>query len=150
MANIAKDIKLATDEIKNEFQVHLSVIAQAMVDQIIKNAKRLPRSQILNSTKDIHPTGIQGYKSDLKSLFSVISLDAIEQARREVPAAKDIEFIEDESSLLFGEFEKLPPGIRKTIENANNLLVGTQIDDLEKAIFFQFGSSVTSDLVVRK
>lgn len=150
MANISKDIKLATNEIKNVMQLNLASIAESMIDQVIKNAKRLPRSRVLDSTKGVAPTGINTYKSDLKVTLAVVSSDALDQVRKEVPAAKNVKLMENEERLLFGEFEQLPPGIRKRIENANNLLVGTQINDLEKSIFFQFGSSVTSDKGLRE
>lgn len=150
MANISKQIKKSSEEIKDIMQLNLAAIAESMIDQVIKNAKRLPKSQILNSTKDIQPKGVNAYKSDLKATLAVVSSMALDQARSEVPKAKNVKLMESEERLLFGEFEQLPTDIRKRINNANQLLIGTQIADLEKAIFFQFGSSVASDKGLRE
>lgn len=150
MANISRQIKKSTEEIKDIMQLNLATIAESMIDQVIRNAKRLPRSKVLDSTKGVHPTGVNAYKSDLKATLSVVSSEALDQVRKEIPTAKNVKLMEDETRLLFGEFEQLPASIRKRIDNANQLLIGTQISDLEKAIFFQFGSSVASDKTIRE
>ena len=109
--NISKQIKKSKKEIQDIMQLNLAIIAESMIDQIMKNAKRLPLSQILNSTKDIKPKGINVYKSDLKAALAVISSEALDQARSEVPKARKVKLMENEERLLFGEFEQLPPGV---------------------------------------
>ena len=148
--NISKQIKESKESIQDVMQINLAKIAESMVSQIMKKANSLPKSQILNSTKDVKPNGQNQYKSELKSAIAVVSSDAIDQARSEVPAAKNVKLMENEERLLFGEFEKLPPDIRRRINSANTLLIGTQISDLEKAIFFQFNSSVASDKTMKE
>ena len=145
MANIKKQIKVSKESIQDVMQMNLAKIAESMISQIIGRAKKLNPSQMLNATKDIKPKGIAAYKSDLKATLAVVSSDALDQARKEVPRAKNVKLMENEERLLFGEFEKLPADIRRRINNSNQLLIGTQIADLEKAIFFQFNSSVASD-----
>ena len=150
MVTINKQIKKSKEEIQAVMQSNLAFIAENMINQIIKNANNLKPSQILNATKDIKPKGIAGYKSDLKATLAVVSSMALDQVRTEVPKASKVKLMENEERLLFGEFEQLPPDIRKRINNSNQLLIGTQISDLEKAIFFQFGSSVASEKPIKE
>lgn len=144
MANIKRDIRKSGKEIKKIMQKNLFNISASMIDQIISNAKKLPRSKVLDSTKKIKPNGINLYKSDLLATMAVISSDALDQARSEVPKAKKVKLMENEESLLFGEFENLPPKIKKRLKDLNQKLIGTQISDIEKALFFLFGSSVSN------
>lgn len=145
-----KQIKEGKEEIQKVMQSNLASIAGAMIAKIMKNAKNLKPSQIQNAIKDIKPMGLNAYKSDLKATLAVISSLAFDQVRKEVPSKSKVKLMENEERLLFGEFEKLPPNIRKRINTANQLLIGTQISDLEKAIFFQFNSSVGSEKSLRE
>lgn len=145
-----KQIKKAKQEIQNLMQSNLAVIADSIIDQVMKKARKLPESQRLKAIKDIKPKNVNGYKSDLKAALAVVSSDALDQARLEVPSAKNVKLMENEDRLLFGEFEQLPPKIRKRINASNELLIGTQIADLEKAIFFQFNSSVIAEKDLRE
>jgi hypothetical protein len=72
------------------------------------------------------------YKPALVDAYSLIAAEALAQARREVPKAKNVKL---------GEFENLPPAVRKKIIAKSQLVVDTQYQDLEKSIFFQFQSS---------
>lgn len=146
MANkISKQIKKSKESIQEVMQVNLAFIADSIIEKIMNNARKSTRSTVLNSTKGIKPSGINAYKSDLKATLAVVSSDALDQARSEVPSKSKVKLMENEHRLLFGEFENLPPEMRRRINNANQLLIDTQIADLEKTIYFQFNSSVTSD-----
>lgn len=140
-----KQIKKAGDEIENVMQRNLASIADSIIKRLIKKAKSLPNSRMLDAVKGIKPSGLNIYKSDLKATMAVVASDALDYARNEIPKAKKVKLMENEERLLFGEFENLPPKIRKRIETSNQLLIGTQIADLEKAIFFQFNSSVVAE-----
>ena len=141
---INKQIKKSSEAIKEVMQLNLADIADSIISQIIGKAKGLTPAKMLDATKNIMPKGSNKYKSDLKATLAVISSDALDQVRLEVPTAKDVKLMENEHRLLFGEFEELPAKIRTRIDNANQLIIGTQIADLEKAIYFQYNSSVTS------
>jgi len=145
LKDIKFEIKNAKEEIQLVMQANLSDISEAMIKQVMANKKKLPNALVLNSTKDIKPKGAIQYKRDLASTLAVVASDALDQARKEVPGAKNVKLMENEHRLLFGEFDELPTSIKKRIRNANQLLIGTQIADLEKALFFQFTSSVSSD-----
>jgi hypothetical protein len=64
--------------------------------------------------------------------MTTIAAEALKQARREVPKAKNVKL---------AEWESLPASVRKKILAKNQLLIDTQYQDLEKSIFFQFQSS---------
>jgi len=140
-----KQIKKASEEIRKAMQLNLANISASIILRVMKNYKKLPNAQKRNAIKDIKASGLNVYKSDLLAAMAVASFDALSQARNEVPKAKKVKLMENEERLLFGEFEKLPPDIRKRIKSSNELLIGTQIADLEKAIFFQFLSSLASE-----
>lgn len=145
-----KQIKKSKEAIQDVMQSNLAKIADSIIGQVIKKYNKLSSAQKINAIKDVAPKGINAYKSDLKASIAVISSDALNQARSEVPNKKKVKLMENEHRLLFGEFENLPPKIRKRINTANQLLIGTQIADLEKAIFFQFNSSVASEKPVKE
>ena len=144
--NISKQIKQAKDEIRVIMMVNLALIAEGMIDQIMSNRKKLTDSRKLDAIKNVTPKGINKYKQELLAGMAVVAKMAIDQVRKEIPGGEKIKFVEDEERLLFGEFEKLPAKIRKRITNANQLLVGTQLKDLEKVLFFQYGSSDQKDI----
>lgn len=145
MANINKQIKKSKEEIQSIMQMNLLDISESMIQQIIKNVKKLPRSKVLDSISNIKPMGVNRYKSDLEATLAVISSMAITQARKEVPKASKVKLMENEERLLFGEFERLPRGIRIRIKKTNKLLIGTHIADLQKAIFFEFKAQVVNE-----
>lgn len=143
--NIKKDIKDATDALRELMVESLSGIAQAMVDQVIANLKSLPDSKRFDAIKGVTAQGVNDYYDRLRNAFGVISADAFEKVRREVPKKKNVRLAEiDEESIKLGEFDSLPPDTRSRILSQLQLLKGTQIADLEKAVYFQFQSSVDS------
>ncbi len=145
MAKPNKQIQDGKKEIKLVMQDNLASISESIIKQIVTNYNKAIPSQRINAIKNITPKNTNQYKSDLKATLAVISSLALDQARLEVPAAKKVKLMENEERLLFGEFEELPPDIRKRINTSNQLLIGTQIADLEKNIFFNYISSLGSD-----
>lgn len=150
MTTANKQIRKSKEAIQDTMQIGLAAIADSIISQVINKAKKLPQSKMGDAIKNVNPKKTNQYKSDLKATLAVVSSDALDQARSEVPKKKNVKLMENEERLLFGEFENLPPKIRKRITDANNLLIGTQIADLEKAIFFQFNSSVASEKPIKE
>lgn len=144
-SNTRRDIKEATAALKEVMQENLSMIASNMIEQIITNYRNLIPSQRLNATKNVSPTGIKDYKEALLLSYAIIAGEALTSVRKEVPSKKNVRLAEiDENSLQLGEFESLPPDLQKRLKSMMDLFVGTQISDLEKAIYFQYNSSVDS------
>lgn len=139
---IRKDIKEAADALRGVMSEGLSVIAAGMIGQIMANVKSLPPSRHLEAIKGLSTKGVNEYKQKLLDALAVIAMDALDQARREVPGAKNVRLAgEEPESVKLGEFERLPSKIRKRVLAQSQLLIGTQTADLEKAVFFQFSSS---------
>lgn len=141
-SKIDQDIKNATDVLKEVMKDNLSLIAADIVKKVMRNYKKLIYSMRFNATKDITPMGLLRYKQELLTAMAVISADAVSQARKEVPKAKKVKFEEVIESIKLGEFENLPASMRIKLQAKADLLINTQLADLEKAIYFQYSSSV--------
>lgn len=141
-----KQIKAGSEEVKQVMQLNLEFISQSIIDQIMVNARKLSRANMLNATKDIKPKGLVAYRQDLEATMAALSSVALDQVRKEVPAAKNVKLMENEERLLFGEFERLPAQTRKRITASNQKIIGTQVADLEKNLFFTFDSATRKNL----
>jgi len=142
---VKQDISEATEALKGIMQENLAGISEAMIEQIMKAYRRLPESQRFSAINDIKAQGISVYKDALLNALAVIASKSLDKVRNEVPKKKNVRLSRiDEDSLRLGEYEKLPPDLRKRVESMLKLLTGTQIADLEKVVFFQFNSSVDS------
>lgn len=125
----------ATNAMRDLMQSYLNETATKMIEKVMKNVRNLPDASKLNAIKNIPWYGVTEYKAALLEAMTLVSSEALAQARKEVPAAKKVKL---------GEWENLPASIRKRLTAKNTLLINTQMSDLEKAIFFQFQSSVDS------
>lgn len=141
-----KQIKAGAVELRQVMQINLKVIADSMIKQLMIKARKLNESKILDATKGLHPKGLRAYNSDLEATISVLASEALDQVRKEVPKAKKVKLSENEERLLFGEFENLPAKTRKRMLVENKALIGTQVDDLEKKLFFTFDSATRKKL----
>lgn len=138
-----QDIKDGTVALKQIMQENLAEISDNMIAQVLKNWRNLTQSQRFNAIKDVKAQGILSYKNALLSAYAVIASDAINKARKEVPKKRNVRLAElDEESLRLGEFDSLPADIQRRLKSMLDLLTGTQVSDLEKAVYFQFNSSV--------
>lgn len=124
-------------------QENLSAIAGAMISQIMGRAKKLTPSKRLQAIKDVTIPGLNDYKSQLRTALAVIASESINQARKEVPKAKNIKLAEGIGYADFelDEFDGLPPRLQKKIMTESQLVIDDQTNSLEKAIYFQFAHS---------
>ncbi len=136
-----KDARLALRDLMQE---QLAIISADLNRQIMAAYRKLPPSQQINAYKGLTLTGIGNYKALLKTALSVIALEAINMARKEVPKAKNTKLAESLDSITLAEFDRLPPDVQKKVQSRSQLIVDTQSADLEKATYFQFTSSVDS------
>lgn len=143
---VGKRIREAKNSLKEIMRDNLAVIAQNMIGQIIGKLERSTESTRLNAIKDISPVGISAYRDQLLVALSVVSYEALQAVRKEVPKKRDLKLAEGNEQLSFklAEFDKLPVALQKMIKTQNSLLIDSQISDLEKIIYFQFTSSVNS------
>lgn len=142
--NPKQTIKDAGSALKDLMQDRLAKIADVMVKQIMARARRLPASQRASAIKDISWTGEQEYRSTILETFGDIAFESINNARKEVPKAAKVKLTESLDSIKLAQqtnFDRLPKQLRDRLQKQAELLVGTQLSDLEKNIFFQYMDS---------
>jgi hypothetical protein len=138
---ISKDIREAGKGLSEIMKEQLTLIADDMVKQVITKAKKLTPSQMLNALSGLSPRGLNAYKDMLKTGFSVVALDALTSARKEVPSKKNVRLSEQEDSIQLAEFDRLPPKLQKKIMSQTGLLIGKQVGDLQKVIEFAYATA---------
>lgn len=141
---IRKHMLAGKSALKTIMQENLSKIAGAMIQQIMARSRKLTPSQLLKAITNVDQPGTTEYKNQIKTALAIIASDAIEQARKEVPKAKKVKLSRGEEFFNLSEFDDLPKKIQDRITTETQLLVGTQMGDLEKQIFFQFTGSYDS------
>lgn len=147
-------MKEAQVAFRDIMEIELSAIGDAMIEQIIARARRLPPSQRLNAIKEINWPGENDYQRNILELMAEVSLDAIAQARKEVPKAKNVQLFEHLDSIKLASqtvlLDKLPRSLQDKFRKQAQLLVGTQLADLEKNLFYQYTDSydTTDDMDV--
>jgi len=131
MSNPKKLINTSKIEAKKLMIDNIETIAAAMIKDIIKNYRNSNPSQYYKAVNGVEPKGINKYKNDLKIFFGNLARASINQAKKEVP-----------SNIKFAEYEKLPAKVRNRIEMRSNLLIGAQIADIQKQVFFDYANNV--------
>lgn len=137
-----------TEELKQIMQGMLGDIGGQVIRDLMVLKKKSTLSQYLNITNQVAPTGSRDYKIELRDFLAQTSRDAIEQAKKEIPGGSKIKFAEKIGSVKFASnddfFNALPKPIQQAITAQTGLLTQFQIQDLMKAIYFQFNNSVDS------
>lgn len=132
-----QQIREAGQSLKEIFTEHLAAISDEMIRQAMSQW-RDKRS----SLTELKWPGEMAYRQVVRDAMTIISVDSIDAARKEVPRAK---FSEDMPSIQFASisvlFEKLPIAQREFISAQTNLLIGTQLADMEKNLRFQYMDS---------
>lgn len=143
-ANVRAQIKDAGDAVREVMEEHLSTISKGMIQTIMARYKGLTPSTYMNAIKDVPRSGILDYKDALLTALSVVVSEAVDGARAEIPKSKKVKLSDNEPSIRLGEWDKLPPKLKKKALAMQRLIVETQMADLEKVVFWQYGSSVGS------
>lgn len=134
----SKQIKEAANALKDFMQESLGDIGDKMIAQIMRQARSATPSQLVNASKGVTPSGVVAYKSALKELMAGIAMDAIDQARKEVPAAKKVKLSE---AIMFSDFDRLTPSLARRLATQAELLVHKQIGDLTAVIQFAYAQA---------
>jgi phage gp29-like protein len=135
---------LKTEELKDLMKTMLGDIGSQVIQDLMSKKKKATPSQYLSITNQVEPKGSRDYKEDLKTFLSQVSIEAINQVKKEIPGGTQVKLSEKLKSIQLSDFSKLPPSIQKAIESQVGLLTAFQIQDLLKALYFQFNSSVGS------
>jgi SPP1 gp7 family putative phage head morphogenesis protein len=128
-------------------QSNLRLIGQDMVKRIMSKYNIATKSQELGVAQKIEARFSSIYKEELQNTLTIAAFESYRIANEEVPS-KVRQFSEKKFAKLpktpVGMFSALPKAIQKRILNQSKLIVETQMADLEKAVYFQYGSSVVS------
>jgi len=122
-----KLINEAKEEIKKIMSAYMEEISVDLIAQISKNSKKLPVSQKVNATKNISSPAGQWFKSDLREAMGVIVREAIDMAKKEIPAR-----------IKFTEYDDLPAAVKRFIDAQITLYTSTQIEDMKKNLSFSY------------
>lgn len=134
-----------TDELQALMQAILRDMGSRVISDLMAKKKRSNPSQYLAITQQVTPKGSQDYKAQLRNFLAGVSNDAITMVRKEIPGGSKIKLVES-LRLASNEdyYKKLPASLQKAIDAQIGLLSAFQIQDLLKALYFQFNSSVDS------
>lgn len=124
-------IRDASKDLKSVMREFLGVIAEDYIAQITKKANKATPSQKVNATKKANIKGVTKYKQIISELMATLAIDAISQAKKEVPKNK----------FKFAEMDDLPPDLRKKLKLRLDLLIGKQIGDLQSVIDFAYANN---------
>lgn len=146
----ASDIRLAETprgqitksgkSISNLMTDHLTSVSDNLVDRVMRKFGTLPENSKMNAISDIQVNGMAAYKKDLTEEFALTSNRALARAQAEVPGHNSVKL----AGTQFTEKDKLGRKRKLAINNLAELFVVSQGADLEKAVFFQFSSSLNS------
>ena len=151
-------LKDSEDAVLDVMQSNLSYMADSLINKIMAKERGLTSSTQLDAVKGLTASGIDSYKRELLDVLTVISYETLRHTKKEVPKAKyklseidyeEIRFVEsDKVKKLKGRavknkkvetmWKKLPPKVRRRLKIQQELLVKTQLSDLEKAIYFTY------------
>ena len=121
------------------------------VNDVMKKYKQLPEAKQQNATNDTK-IGFQAtLKKDLKRILTATTVDAIDMARTEIPAASDVQLNTSEKDMLrmtekygdiseikLNDFSKLPPHIQVLIAKQAGLITDDSLTELKKRLDFSF------------
>lgn len=142
--NVRKQITEGKTALKEIMQENLATIAESVIQKIMAKAEKLPDAKALDAIKGITFPGFTQYKSTLLTAIAVVAYDGLQGARADVPKKKNIKLSEGEDSIKLAEYDSLPTALQKKIKARAGLLADTHMADLEKAIAFQYLSSIES------
>tara|TARA_R100000781_G_scaffold112221_2_gene79297 strand:+ start:5969 stop:6913 length:945 start_codon:yes stop_codon:yes gene_type:complete len=144
-------------------QSNLSFVADTIINKVVAKESGLSNATKLDAIKGIKASGLDEYKDDLLDVFTIIAYETLRITKKEVPKAKfelseneiySVQFVESKNvkkatkkikktkKKVETMWSKLPAKVRRRIKTQQELLVKTQLSDLEKAIYFQYTTSV--------
>lgn len=138
-------IKESASILKEIMLLELASIGDAMISQVIGRARGLNPSEKLKAIQEISWPGEMEYRRKILAALAEIAAESINGARKEIPKAKAVKLVEKLESIELAanpnSIDGLPRALQDKLRKAADLLVGTQLDDLNKAVFFQYQES---------
>lgn len=130
-----KQIKNESEIILEIMQRNLEKIGTNAVEQLVKDWRNATDSQKLTLANAIDFKGLNDYKAELLQAMVDASDRAISQARKEIPSKKNIRL---------AEFERLPTEVKKRLKMLSDLVLDSQISEMNKALAFGYMASAMS------
>lgn len=132
-------IEKGRDEVAAVIRANLKPVATRLVADIMRAVRAASPADKPGARRGVQAQGSLAYKAAVSSALASIATRALEQARREVPKKRGVRLHDEpERSLKLGELEKLPKRVQKKITAQTDLMVDSQIADMEKSVFFTF------------
>ena len=136
MATPRKQMDESNKVFKEIMQSNLKLISDDMIAQLIKEYKKLSRSDQPNAVNSVKMRGQGNYSLELKTATALSSSDAIELAIDQLDMKpSDFKFSDE---IKLGEFDDLPKGLRVKLNKRVVLTIGAQLSDIEKNLFFEY------------
>jgi SPP1 gp7 family putative phage head morphogenesis protein len=104
----------------------------------MRNLKKSTERTRVNAAKNEKVTGMAKYKAALLDELVNVSDRALSRAKTEIPKKRNVKL----SEMRFAEFEDLPKDLQRRLKAESDALVESQAADMEKAVVFQFRSSM--------
>lgn len=134
--------------LKDLFKENLADLGDAIVAQVMRRARA---KKDLTAIGSLAWSGENAYRASVRETLAEIALEAMQQARRAAPAhVQKLKLAEKLNSISLKEadtldtptaFDDLPSDIQDKIRKRAQLLVDTQLNDLEQTISFQYQNS---------
>ncbi len=127
--NARQQIKQGEELLLELMQQGLTTVSANMISSIMKGYRASTPSTRDAVVKNISTKGQNEYKSSILDAMASLSLDGIDQARTEVPAAKKVKL---------DDIDKLPNSLKKKLKARADSLVGKQVSDIEAELRFAY------------
>jgi|TARA_R100000479_G_scaffold172516_1_gene117233 SPP1 gp7 family putative phage head morphogenesis protein len=152
-------------------QSNLAFIGDSLINKVVAKESGLSNAKKLDAIKGVDASGLNEYKDDLLDVLTIIAYETLRQRKKEVPKAKyelsekdiySIQFVESKTvkkatkkvkktnKRIETMWKKLPAKVRRRIKTQQELLVKTQLADLEKAIYFQYTTSTAQEKAINQ
>ena len=171
--DVARIDKLAVESEKavlDVMQSNLSFMADTIINKVVAKDSGLRDSEKLDAIKGIKASGLNAYKKDLLDVLTVIAYETLRLTKKEIPGVKyelsendiySVQFVESKTvKKLKGRpvkgkrietmWSKLPAKTRKRLKTQQELLIKTQLADLEKALYFQYTTSTAQEKAINQ
>lgn len=135
------------DELLTTMQDALKPIGQKLIKDLMAKWTKATDSQIPNITRQVSVTGQNTYRDAILSKMALIAGNALVQAQKEIGATK-VKLSEKVHGALrlagYSSLADLPESIQAKLKQLADLMVETNLSDLQNDILFQFASSAGS------
>lgn len=134
-------IKQQAEVMALAMQEALKPIGLDLIKQLVSKWDRATDAEVPSITRQVAVTGQRGYKDAVLSAFVEASSLAMDQVRKEVPrGTKKL----TDLKLAVRNLGDLPKSIQTRLAALADLLVDSNLNDLQSDILFQFSSSANS------